>query len=134
MAIGVVYLFLLLASPLIAQPFYCEVYNFHNPTARNRAVADRVGMIQLYCRGGVAGTPRDFDITVSMNLPLGNRNPSGSYSDALLFLGNPPPYSQVANQNVFLGEFVPPGVGSKVPHSVRFHVHTTEPGPNEWQK
>lgn len=125
MAIGVVYLFLLLASPLIAQPFYCEVYNFHNPTARNRAVADRVGMIQLYCRGGVAGTPRDFDITVSMNLPLGNRNPSGSYSDALLFLGNPPPYSQVANQNVSLASFFL--LASALRSRIRFDFMSTPP-------
>lgn len=121
--------FLLSVSAFADTPFNCVTQAAGTPTIRVRGVTEKTGDLLLICVGGTFGTPREFDVTVSLSLPVTNPAAAPNKTDALLFVDEPTRANQVAGQNVFLGELDPPTAGGSASQTVRFRgVKTSEAG------
>lgn len=125
----VILVFLVCLSVLSAAPFTCTLIPAGYPTVRATGVADKVGDVLLICVGGTFMTPREFDVTVSLSVPVTSANSTTNKTDAVLFVDEPPRPNWVAGQNVILGELEPPAAGATASHTLRFRgVRTTEGG------
>lgn len=110
-----------------AEPFRCQSTTIAYaglltgaPTARPSGVTEQVGDFLIRCYGGTVGTTHEVAVTVSLSVPITSANPTGSKTDALLFVNEPRRDAIAPGQNAYWGELEPPVAGGTAPHTVRF--------------